>query len=96
MPALYTLWNTRLEKRWNVGSDDFVLPTILAISVRLVGFVLVVGVLIYLYIAPFGCEDEKLETPPWLYSTLFATLLLEFAVVCIDAIIHVQELPRSN
>lgn len=48
---------------------------------------LVVGVLIYLYVAPLRCEDDMLHTPPWLYGTLFAILLLEFAVVINDAII---------
>ena len=46
-----------------------------------------VGVLVYLYVAPLGCNDLTLETPPWLYGTLFATMLLEFAVVVNDAII---------
>ena len=45
------------------------------------------GVLIYLYAAPLGCDNESLVTPPWLYGTLFASLLLEFAVVISDAII---------
>lgn len=48
---------------------------------------LVVGVLIYLYVAPLRCEDDTFHTPPWLYGTLFAILLLEFAVVINDAII---------
>lgn len=50
-------------------------------------FVVVVGVLIYLYVAPLGCEDETISTPPWLYATLFAILLLELAVLINDAII---------
>ena len=50
-------------------------------------YVIVVGVLIYLYVAPSGCEDETLHTPPWLYGTLFATLLLELVVLINDAII---------
>ena len=46
-----------------------------------------VGVLVYLYVAPVGCNDLTLEAPPWLYGTLFATLLLEFAVLMNDAVI---------
>ena len=37
MPArMYTLWNTRFEKRWNVGTDDFVIPALIGIAIRLV------------------------------------------------------------
>ena len=53
----------------------------------LVRFVLVVGVLIYFYAAPFECDDEDIATPPWLYGTLFALLLLELFVLIDDAII---------
>ena len=41
----------------------------------------------YLYAAPLRCDDETLTAPPWLYGTLFTTLLLELAVVINDAII---------